>query len=447
MDDITSRLSDFHIEFGGSNGLALNGLGTADRVIAHATGSNDWGCSVPTNFSPTLTLTNSICEGSEALVSSVSGIWNLTLRNDLLYSPGDALTVIDTAQMYTVNVSNTILHSTGGKDIRADGPGAVNITADHSNYATVTNTSAGNVTSAGSGTNQTAAPQFVNAGADDFRQAASSPTIGAGTDDPANGLVDLSDLPRKIGVHTDIGPYEAVLAPSLSVLAAAGISTGGATVNSSINPNAAATTYRVDYGPSPTYGASSAGQLQGDTSAHAIAVALSGLKPATTYHYRFVATNSAGTTTGADQTFTTLAPPVASPAVSGLKQSARKWREGKSQPQISRKRRPGIGTTFRFTLNDAAKVRFAFRRVVRGRRLGHRCVAPRRGNAHKPGCRRTLGAGALTFTGHAGSNAVRFQGRLSRKRKLRLGSYKLVVTATNAAGHSAARSISFKIVH
>jgi hypothetical protein len=34
---------------------------------------------------------------------------------------------------------------------------------------------------------------------------------------------------------------------------------------------------------------------------------LSGLTPGTTYHYRVVATSSAGTTVGADQTFTTMA--------------------------------------------------------------------------------------------------------------------------------------------
>ena len=37
---------------------------------------------------------------------------------------------------------------------------------------------------------------------------------------------------------------------------------------------------------------------------------LTGLTSATTYHYRVVAVNSAGTTTlGADQTFTTTTPP------------------------------------------------------------------------------------------------------------------------------------------
>ena len=34
---------------------------------------------------------------------------------------------------------------------------------------------------------------------------------------------------------------------------------------------------------------------------------LSGLLPATTYHYRVVATNSFGTVVGADRTFTTAA--------------------------------------------------------------------------------------------------------------------------------------------
>ena len=40
----------------------------------------------------------------------------------------------------------------------------------------------------------------------------------------------------------------------------------------------------------------------------AVSAALTGLKVGTTYHYRVVAENEAGTTTGPDQTFTTVPP-------------------------------------------------------------------------------------------------------------------------------------------
>ncbi len=45
----------------------------------------------------------------------------------------------------------------------------------------------------------------------------------------------------------------------------------------------------------------------GTGGAQAISAALGGLAPATTYHYRVVATNAGGTTNGADRTFTTPA--------------------------------------------------------------------------------------------------------------------------------------------
>ena len=55
--------------------------------------------------------------------------------------------------------------------------------------------------------------------------------------------------------------------------------------------------------------------------------------------------------------------------------------------------------------------------------------------------------GTLSFTGHAGRNKVSFQGRISHSKKLGLGSYTLVITATNAAAqHSSTKQLSFTIV-
>jgi hypothetical protein len=46
-----------------------------------------------------------------------------------------------------------------------------------------------------------------------------------------------------------------------------------------------------------------------------------------------------------------------------------------------------------------------------------------------------------------GLNKVRFQGRVTRTKKLKPGSYKLGITATDAAGQkSPVRSLSFTIV-
>jgi hypothetical protein len=88
----------------------------------------------------------------------------------------------------------------------------------------------------------------------------------------------------------------------------------GATLKATVNPQGAATTYHFEYGTDTSYGTSaptpdaSAGS---SSSAQSVSVDVTGLQPSTTYHFRVVATNVAGTTNGSDHTFTTSAPVVA----------------------------------------------------------------------------------------------------------------------------------------
>lgn len=95
-------------------------------------------------------------------------------------------------------------------------------------------------------------------------------------------------------------------APTAITGGATGITQTSAMLNGSVNPNSAQTYVEFEFGPTPSYGFNvSAGQLNG-TSVVLVAQVLSGLTPATTYHYRIKAQNSHGTTYGADSTFTTL---------------------------------------------------------------------------------------------------------------------------------------------
>jgi hypothetical protein len=60
---------------------------------------------------------------------------------------------------------------------------------------------------------------------------------------------------------------------------------------------------------------------------------------------------------------------------------------------------------------------------------------------------RTATAGTLSFAGHAGANRVAFQGLVSHSKRLPLGSYALIIIATNSAdARSAPASLSFTIV-
>jgi CSLREA domain-containing protein len=160
------------------------------------------------------------------------------------------------------------------------------------------------------------------------------------------------------------------------------------------------------------------------------------------------ATGPSGNTSEFSACFKAAPPPapVPGPDVTHLTQSAKTWRESNALPSAARVKKPPVGTTFRFDLNVAAKARLAFARLVGGRRVAGKCVRQTSTNKRKPKCTRALAAGHLDIAAHAGTNKVRFQGRISAARKLKPGRYKLTVTATDAiARASAPRSLTFTI--
>jgi phosphodiesterase/alkaline phosphatase D-like protein len=137
------------------------------------------------------------------------------------------------------------------------------------------------------------------------------------------------------GPNTTFGQEETFTTLADPPLVFTGLSSGlsalGATVHGSITPQGDDTAYAVEYvseagyqeGAPDPYEAGSTTQVEGignATSAEAVAVVLSSLRPATTYHYRFAATNDGGTSSGDDQTFTTygMAPGVETGAPSAV---------------------------------------------------------------------------------------------------------------------------------
>jgi hypothetical protein len=96
--------------------------------------------------------------------------------------------------------------------------------------------------------------------------------------------------------------------------AASGVTQTSATLNGSVNPAGAPVTVHFDFGPSPSYGSSTAAQTLGAaTSATGFSAALTGLAPSTTIHFRAVAQSDFGTFTGGDQVLTTAAVPTPTP--------------------------------------------------------------------------------------------------------------------------------------
>jgi len=99
-------------------------------------------------------------------------------------------------------------------------------------------------------------------------------------------------------------------APSATTGPTTAVGAAGATVTGTVDPGGQATTWYVEYGTSTSYGSKTASASAGSgSSAVDVSAELSGLKAGTTYHYRVVATNGAGTDRGSDAVFTTLVPP------------------------------------------------------------------------------------------------------------------------------------------
>lgn len=96
--------------------------------------------------------------------------------------------------------------------------------------------------------------------------------------------------------------------PGASTEAATAVTQTAATLQGSVDPNGAATTYHFEYGTTDSYGLSTAEKSAGDgTSSADFEAAVTGLTSDTNYHFRIVATNAAGVTRSSDRTLTTLA--------------------------------------------------------------------------------------------------------------------------------------------
>ena len=78
-----------------------------------------------------------------------------------------------------------------------------------------------------------------------------------------------------------------------------------ATLNGSLDPHGLTTTVYFQYGTTTSYGSTTASQTKTGNTYQNVSANISGLIASTTYHFRIVATNSAGTTHGSDRAFTT----------------------------------------------------------------------------------------------------------------------------------------------
>ncbi len=99
--------------------------------------------------------------------------------------------------------------------------------------------------------------------------------------------------------------------PAASTGKASLVSFGSATLNGSVNPKGADTSYYFQYGLTKSYGLQT-GILDAGTGTHAVpvAIAIGGLQPLSVYHFRLVAVNASGASMGADKSFLTTKVPL-----------------------------------------------------------------------------------------------------------------------------------------
>ncbi len=109
--------------------------------------------------------------------------------------------------------------------------------------------------------------------------------------------------------------------PVATTDAATAVRATSATLNATVDPEGAETTYQFEYGKTTSYGSAApatAKSIGAGTAGVAVSEAIGGLDPNTIYHYRVRAVNAAGTTLGKDRIFETEAPPAGPSQIAGM---------------------------------------------------------------------------------------------------------------------------------
>jgi hypothetical protein len=239
-------------------------------------------------------------------------------------------------------------------------------------------------------------------------QCVSWPTV-TGPRAPESGTLDLGGAPptdgtsfqRRRGGSFTIGAAtpkaENRDSPAAGTGSATALSTSGATLNGTIDPAQLATTYAFDYGKTTAYGAEAGGSVPAGGATVAVAGAVTGLEPGTTYHYVLKASNGLGPGSGADRTFTTPAAggatgPSGPTGASGS--AGPSGAGGPTGPKAKTKAdhtRPTVTLTAPHRILISSLFRNGLKGFVRISEAGRATVEIKRG-------RRVLGVAKLTYT-------------------------------------------------
>src|SRR5207248_6428799 len=114
-----------------------------------------------------------------------------------------------------------------------------------------------------------------------------------------NGGGTTRGVDRTFTTLTATGPPVVITNPATF------IASFSATLNGSVDPHGLSTAVHFEYGTTTSYGLNTPVQTKSGNIYQSVSADISGLAASTMFHFRIVATNSAGTTYGSDKTFTT----------------------------------------------------------------------------------------------------------------------------------------------
>ncbi len=152
---------------------------------------------------------------------------------------------------------------------------------------------------------------FLNVSANISGLAANTVNVGANVSNlTANTtyhfrIVASNSAGTSMGGDKTFTTLTATGAPVVTTNAATNVTASSATLNGSLDPHGLTTNVSFQYGTTTSYGRTTPMQSQTGNTYRNITANVGALTAHTTYHFRIVATNSAGTRFGPDRTFTT----------------------------------------------------------------------------------------------------------------------------------------------
>jgi hypothetical protein len=446
LDGPAASLTDVDVEVadGSSDAVEITGGDAStlvDRVIARTNGGN--ACDLEGTGSAKIA--NSLCvttapagDGADG-IDIARGSGTLDAVNDTAISTGGyGLDGFETTGSPALLATNTIAQG-GQDDVLSD---QSEVTVDDCAYQTAGTNFGGTITDAGGRVD--AAPVYVNAPSD-LHEAASSPTIGAGTLSVVSaGETDLDGLPRVTGGQVDIGAYQ--LQPPTAALAA-GVAVAGQPVSfssagSSAYDGLTIAGYSWNFGDGGIATNSSPTHTFARAGTYTVSLTVTDSRGAAATASKQLTVTAAPTTTSTPPSPT---PPAATPRLSRFRIRPHRFEASPKGKAIVARIENGATISYRDTVT--AHTTFRVYSEVPGVERGRRCVAPGRG-AHGRGvkrCTRLVFVGSFKHHDRKGTNRLHFTGRIGGH-ALPPGNYTLKATATLDGQTSRPVSASFKIL-